>query len=195
VYLSGGSTVVFLGIGFASGFASGTAGSVFWALALVSFITLPFFFVGGLLRGRFARAGLQLLRDAPAEPTPSEAEASLRRALNDPTLRLSYWLEDTGCHVDTAGNRFELRRPPDGRMTTSIEYEGRPLAAIEYDASLRHEPELLEEVLATTRLALEKDRSLQALRRSEARSRAVLNALPDTMIRTDRDGTYLDVQG
>src|SRR5262249_61492870 len=60
VYLSGGAAVVFLGIGFAIGFASGTAGSVFWALALGSFVALPFFFVGGLLRGRFARAGLRL---------------------------------------------------------------------------------------------------------------------------------------
>jgi PAS domain S-box-containing protein len=195
VYASGGAAVALLGLGFAAGFASSTAGSVFWALSLVSFLTLPFFFVGGLVRGRFARAALHLLRDSPDEPTPSEAEASLRRALNDPTLRLAYWLEETGGYVDPLGEPFQLHREREGRLTSKIEYEGRPLAAIEYDASLRHEPELLEEVLATARLALEKDRGLQALRRSEARSRALLGVLPDVMIRTDREGTYLEVQG
>src|SRR5580765_8591522 len=66
---------------------------------------------------------------------------------------------------------------------------------MEYDSSLQHEPELLEEVLATATIALAKDRGVQALRRSEARSRALLGVLPDVMIRTDREGRYLEVQG
>jgi PAS domain S-box-containing protein len=195
VYLSGGAAAVFLGIGFGIGFASGTVGGVFWIAALVSFLALPYFFVGGLLRGRYSRAGLRLLLDSPDEPTPSEAEASLRRALSDPTLRLGYWLEDTGGYCDVRGRPFEPREDGNGRLTRKIDYEGRPLAAVEYDASLRHEPELLEEVLATARLALEKDRGLQAFRQSEARGRALLGILPDVMIRTNREGAYLEVEG
>ena len=38
-------------------------------------------------------------------------------------------------------------------------------------------------------------RSEQALRRSEARNRALLNAIPDLMLRIGKDGTYLDFKG
>ena len=40
-----------------------------------------------------------------------------------------------------------------------------------------------------------KDRGLQALRLSEARSRALLDAIPDLMFRMARDGTYLEAAG
>ena len=195
VYLTGGTTIVMVGLGFGTSFVSDIASNIFWVTGLVAYVALPFFFVAGLLRSRFARTGIRLLLESPDEPTPSEAEASLRRALSDPSLRLAYWLDEQRGYVDTAGVPLDPQAPADGRLATKIEYEGRPLAAIEYDASLRHEPELLEEVLATARLALEKDRDVQALRSVEARQRALLNAMPDLMIRTGRDGTYLDIQG
>jgi PAS domain S-box-containing protein len=195
VYISGGTAIAAIGVGFAAGLASDVLASVFWAIALTAYIALPFFFLWGLLRTRFGRRGIRLLLESPDEPTPSEAEASLRRALDDPTLRLAYWLDERRGYVDTTGAALDPEAPLDGRLATRIEYEGRPLAAIEYDASLSHEPELLEEVLATARLALEKDRDVQALRSVEARQRALLDAMPDLMIRTARDGTYLDIQG
>ncbi len=43
------------------------------------------------------------------------------------------------------------------------------------------------------RLRLEKDRTVRELRISEYRSRALLNAIPDTMFRVARDGTVLDI--
>jgi PAS domain S-box-containing protein len=48
-------------------------------------------------------------------------------------------------------------------------------------------------VAIALRLRLEKDRSVRALRISEYRSRALLNAIPDTMFRVARDGTVLDI--
>jgi PAS domain S-box-containing protein len=194
VYVSGGAAVVFLFVGFAVGLASELSGSVFWALALTCFVALPFCFVGGLLRWRFSRAGTQMLLAAD-EAGPSEAEASLRRALGDPSLRLGYWLEDEGTYRDARGDAVELRATAGGRMATAISPEGWPLAAIEYDVSLSHEPELLEEVLAAVRLTLEKEQALQAVRLGDARSRALLSVLPDAMIRTNRKGEYLEVQG
>ena len=68
-------------------------------------------------------------------------------------------------------------------------------AAIVHDAALLHQQALLDEVVSAARLAIEKDRGLQALRRSEARSRALLDAIPDLMFRIARDGTYLEVAG
>jgi PAS domain S-box-containing protein len=194
VYASGGAAVAFLGLGFAVNFVNHLAGDVFWAMALVCFVALPFFFVGGLLRWRFHRAGVRMLLDS-GESTPSEAEALLRRALGDPSLRLSYWVEDERCYVDLEGEVLEPGCDCPGRLSAEIAYEDRPLAAIEYDASLSFEPELLEEVLATTRLTLEKDKRLHQLRLGEARSRALLRVLPDAMIRTNREGVYLEVQG
>jgi PAS domain S-box-containing protein len=193
VYACGGAAVAFLGVGFAVDFASSTAGGVFWALALTCFIALPFFFVGGLLRWRLSRAGMRLLDAGVA--SPFEAEESLRHALGDPTLRLGYWLEDERAYVDPDGDVLDPRDADKDRLTRTISHEGRPLAAVEYDSSLSHEPELLEEVLAAARLTLERERALQATRIGDARSRALLSVLPDAMIRTNRAGEYLEVQG
>jgi PAS domain S-box-containing protein len=194
VYISGGAAVVFLFVGFAVGLVSELSGSVFWALALTCFIALPFCFVGGLLRWRFSRAGTRMLLDAGGT-SPSEAEALLRRALGDPSLRLGYWLEDEGTYRDARGEAVELRATAGGRMTIAISPDGEPLAAIEYDVSLSHEPELLHEVLAAVQLTLEREQALQAVRLGDARSRALLSVLPDAMIRTNREGEYLEVQG
>src|SRR5581483_3065152 len=125
----------------------------------------------------------------------AEAQTVLREVVGDPSLLLAEWSEDQGVYVDVEGNPFRPAPEGNGRLSTPIEYRGRPLAMIEYDSSLRHEPELLEEVITTARLALEKDRGLRALRLAESRQRALLDAMPDLMIRTARDGTYLDVKG
>ena len=194
VYASGAGAAAFLVLGFAVTFASTAAGNVFWALALACFIALPFCFVGGLLRWRLSRAGTRMLLE-PGAGSPSDAEASLRRALGDPSLRLAYWLDDEHTYCDVRGDTLEPGGATDGRLITTIADEGAALAAIEYDASLSHEPELLEEVLAATRLTLQKEQALQVVRLGEARSRALLGALPDAMIRTNREGTYLEVQG
>src|SRR5439155_16433020 len=41
----------------------------------------------------------------------------------------------------------------------------------------------------------ERETGADALRRSDARLRALLDAIPDLMIRFDRDGTYTDICG
>src|SRR5262249_23616671 len=79
--------------------------------------------------------------------------------------------------------------------TTIDDFDGRPMAAVVHDAALRDEPDLLAEVVVTARLALQRDRGMQALRRSEARMRGLFDALPDLMIRFTRDGRYVDIRG
>jgi PAS domain S-box-containing protein len=135
----------------------------------------------------------RLLLETPDEPTLEEAQEGLRRALGDPTAVLAYWDADRRTYVDTTGDPFELPPDSDDVVTTSIEYEGRRLAALVHDAALRRDqPELLEDVVAAARVALEKDRSLRALRATQQRSRALLDAIPDNMFRIRRDGSYLD---
>ncbi len=50
-----------------------------------------------------------------------------------------------------------------------------------------------QSVVVTSRDVTDRVAAEQALRRSEERNRALLNAIPDAMVRLSRDGTYLDV--
>jgi len=167
--------------------------AVLMVLIQLGFIAFPLAFLFGLLRGKLARvSAVSLLLDVPDNPTPSQIEEGLRRTLADPTLRLALWLREGESYVDVTGRPIEL--PPDTEKTATqrIGYEDRPVAALIHDAVLLNEPDLLEQVLATIRVAAERDQSLQALRVSEQRTRALLDAIPDLMFRISRDGRYLD---
>jgi PAS domain S-box-containing protein len=173
-------------------FVDEVAEALEWLL-LASLIAVPVAFLYGLLRTRLARAEVgRLLLEVPEAADPEQVQEALARALGDPTLRLALWVDHARRYVDVQGHDVELSADTADRVTTRIEYEGRPLAAIQHDPQLLREPELLQEVVAAARLGLEKDRGLRALRRVERRQRALLDAIPDIMFRIARDGTYLD---
>ena len=195
VYLSGGVTLVLIGVLFGISYASGTAAGVLAVAAFVTFGTVPLLFLAGLLRMRLYRAGARLLREVPDHPTPEEIQTGFRRVLGDPTLTFLTWLDEIDAYVDTRGNPCELPWDTPLRVVTRIEYEDLKLGALVHDAALLHHPALLDEVVSAARIAMAKDRGLDALRRSEARSRALLDAIPDLMFRIARDGTYLEVKG
>jgi PAS domain S-box-containing protein len=196
VYLSGCATLALVGTLFALDYVSDAAAEVVAVAAFLSFGTVPLFFLAGLLRTRLARAAARLIQEVPQEASIEEAQTGLRRVLGDPTLNYLAWLDETGGYVDARGDPAELPASTRRRVATRIDTEdGEPLAALVHDAALLHEQALLDEVVAAARLAIQKDRGLQALRRSEARGRALLGAIPDLMFRMARDGTYLEVQG
>jgi len=72
-----------------------------------------------------------------------------------------------------------------------VERSGERIAALVHDESLLEDPQLIDAVVAAAGLALENERRLAALARSETRNRALLDAMPDVMFRIARDGTYL----
>jgi PAS domain S-box-containing protein len=109
-----------------------------------------------------AEAVLTLLTVTPENATLREAEAGLRAALGDPTLRLARWEDDREEHVDADGNVF---RRPDGLALTPIAYEDRPVAVIAHDPALHEEPELMRTIAVVARMGLEKDRADAVLRR------------------------------
>ena len=196
VYFSGGLALALVTGLFLVDSFSNSAGDALGIAAFSVFGTVPLFFLAGLLRTRLYRAGARLLREVPDEPTTEQIERGLRTVPGDPTLEYLSWLDETGGYVDASGRPREL--PPDTvlRTTTRIDSEsGEPLAALVHDAALLHKPALLDEVVSTARVAIQKDRGLEALRRSEARSRALLDAIPDLMFRIARDGTYLEAKG
>ena len=171
-------------------------GNVFWWILLFIFASVPLSFLAGLLRTRLARASVgRLVEDLAAVREPKEVRAALRRALGDPSLRLGYWLPDSETYVDEVGQPFQLERAAEGRATTPVEHEGALVAVLIHDPTLTDQPEFLGGVAAAASLALAREGSLQALRSSERRYRALLNAIPDLMFRMSRDGVYLDFKG
>jgi signal transduction histidine kinase len=142
------AVAISLGVG-ASGvsdLAHGIAGSV----AMLAFLMLPFAYLVGLLRSRYARAGAvsELLG---ALGSRAGLRDTLADALGDPSLRLVYW---TGRWVDREGRPVEL---PD-RGVTQVERDGACIGAIVHDPQLDEEPELVGAVAAAAALALENER-------------------------------------
>jgi PAS domain S-box-containing protein len=195
VYFSGGATIVLIAALFAVGSFSTGAGDVMAVVAFLTFGTVPLFFLAGLLRTRLRRGGARLLQEVPDDPTAAEIEAGFRSVLGDPGLSFLMWLDEVGAYVDTRGDPRELPWDTPSRVVTRIEYGDLRLGAIVHDPALLHDRALLDEVVSSARIAMAKDRGLEALRRSEARSSALLDAIPDLMFRIARDGTYLEVKG
>ncbi len=191
VYVGGLASLMLVGLSFALHQLTHFS-EVVGTVGIIAFISVPFFFLVGLLRTRLARAGALLLQDTAETPSIEEAQAGLRRALNDPSLRLLLRDDERDGYVDASGRRADVPDESERAAVTRLAYEGRPLAVIVHDPALRGEPELLDDVLATARLALVKDRSVHALRASERRNRALLDAIPDNMFRIRGDGTYVD---
>jgi signal transduction histidine kinase len=195
VYATSGTTIVFLVLAFAVTAASESAGEIVWWIILFVFASVPLSFLAGLLRTRLARASLgRLVEDLARAREPREVTDALRRAVADPSLELGFWLSDSETFVDADGQPFELEET-EGRTTTRVEHEGQLVAVLMHDRSLDDQPEFLAAVAAAASLALAREGSVQALRRSERRYRALLNAIPDLMFRMSREGVYLDFKG
>ena len=135
-------------------------------LGQIVFASVPFTFLAGLLRDRVARAdalGALLVRLGEA-PGTDGLRGLLAEALNDPSLKVLYWVE--GCWVKRDGQAAEI---PADRAWTPVELEGQRVGAIVHDRSLRSEPEVLNTIAAAAGLAMRSERLEAALRRSRAR--------------------------
>ena len=155
--------------------------------------TMPLGFELGLLRSRLARGAVaELVVELGQTRAPGELRNALARALHDPSLALAYWLPGQGRYVDLEGQPVE---PPcddsRGVVTTIVERDGRRVAALVHDSSLRDDPELVEAVCAAAGLALENERlqaelraQLDELRASRAR---IVEAADTERRRLERD--------
>jgi PAS domain S-box-containing protein len=195
VLIAGGWTLVFFALTIVVFPVSETAANLVGIGFVAGFVATPFVFLWGILRSRLVRLDLAPLLAEPSEtPTLGETQDVLRALVRDPSLELLYWVEEASAYFDVERRRRELPGLSSDLAWTRVDSDTGPLAALIYDPVLCDEPEQIERVTAALRLRLEKDRSVRALRISEYRSRALLNAIPDTMFRLSRDGTILDVQ-
>jgi len=150
---------------------------------LTTLMLWPLGFLAGLARTHLDRSAVgDLAIELDQAWSPDRLEQALARVLHDPTLQLAYWLSDQQVFVDAAGRPVEL--PPEGgaRGVTVLRQDTDTVAALLHDPALDDDPELVQAVAATARLAIENQR-LQAEVRAqleEARaSRARIVAFGD----------------
>jgi signal transduction histidine kinase len=157
LYLTGGATLIFLLLTFATDQAAGdSVTTVVNAISIVLLASVPFAFLVGLLRTNLARAsavseivgGRRDLREA------------LAAGLGDPSLELAYWLPNKEHYVDRDGRLVELPEEGSRRAATLIEHDGRCIAAIIHDPALAHPDQqpLVQAAGAAAALALENER-------------------------------------
>jgi signal transduction histidine kinase len=147
---------------------------LFW-WQILAFVALPLALLAGFLRARLARASVGDLVVELEHAPPHGILSALARALDDPTLKIVYWLPERQAFVDAAGRSVEL--PTDGkRAVTQLEHDGEPLAALIHDPSLLEEPKLVRAAGAAAGLALENARL-------HAETRAQLEEVRDSRIR------------
>ena len=118
---------------------------------------------------------------------------ALASALGDDRLAVFYWLDQRqgtahGGWVDPQGHAAGEPSAGDGRSVKLVEQDGTRIAAIDYDAALDSEPELLDAVTAAVGLALRNDR-LQAELRAEVEFwDTVTNTVPSLLVTVGTDG-------
>ena len=148
-----------------------------WVLSLPA---VALSFAAGLVNRRLhvasALQNLTLRLRAPA--SPAELRGSLADALEDPSLRVVYWMPgDPGRWVDESG---WPARAPEGEAETAVTdvvVDGRRLAAVVHSTTLAPDTALIRAaasyglvVLENTRLIGELQSSLQRLSESETRT-------------------------
>ncbi len=158
-----------------------------------SLACLPFAFLLGLLRAHFSHA--DAVSSVVGRLGGSGGRGALRNALaealGDPTLELAYWVPDQDSYVDAEGRPMPVDSTPKGKIATTIDHEGRRIAAIVHDADLADESDLVQAVGAAAALTLENERldaellaKVEELRASRSR---IVQAGYDQRRRLERD--------
>ena len=113
----------------------------------------------GLVHARAQRRSVaRIVAELGGAPPPGTLEWALAKAMDDPELRIAYWLPATRRFVDAGGNPVEEPGAAPGRVVTPLVRGGRRVALVTHGAAVT---DLEREMGAAVRLALENER-LQA---------------------------------
>jgi PAS domain S-box-containing protein len=149
-------------------------------------------FVAALIRNGRVRATVERFADDLARSEGAwTLRRSLCRALGDNALELGFWIPHLEAYVDSEGRPVDLT-PVRRQERTVVADAGTPVAA------LLHAPadaELVQAVCAIAAPSLERERGEHVARLRGSETAALVNALPDLMLRIRRDGTYVDFAG
>jgi PAS domain S-box-containing protein len=185
VYAAGTLTLVVLLLGNVLEAIAPSVGDVFGGLFLVTFLLVPWAFLLGVLRSRFARgsvAGMMvdLEHGRPLRETIAEA-------LGDPALGLAFWLEGERRWVDSEGRTIDLSQVPSAAITV-VERDGRRVGALLHDESFAAEPELVESITAAAAFALDNERLQAELRAQNALLATIVHTAPSLLLTVDQEG-------
>jgi signal transduction histidine kinase len=135
-----------------------TAPEALTIATVLAFIAVPIAVLVDILRARLARSAVgELVLALRSNAAPRALRDALARALGDPSLVLAPWLPEYETYADLDGRPVQLPADP-RRVTTLVDRNGTPVAALVHDASLSEEPELLNAVGATAAIAVENAR-------------------------------------
>jgi signal transduction histidine kinase len=151
-------SAVAVSLGISSSGVSDLAHNIAASVAMLAFLALPFAYLIGLLRSRYARAGT-VGGVLGALSSRAVLRDTLADALGDPSLRLVYFTAG-GRWVDREGKPVELPE----RGVTKVERDGACIGAILHDPQLDDEPDLVQAIAAAAALALENERLEAELR-------------------------------
>jgi signal transduction histidine kinase len=154
--------------------ANGTLERHLWLGQAFALAALALGVVWSWVRARRARSAVaRLVVELAQSPPPGGLRDVLAGIVGDRDLLLAYPLDDPAGLVDAHGRPLEL---PSGRETTSLVRGGRTVAVLAHAPGLLDDEQLVEEVTAAARLALENERlqadvraRLEQLRTSRAR--------------------------
>ena len=109
------------------------------ALLAAAFLTEP------LMARAFSGVALQrMLRSFERASTPAERERVIAETLDDPGLRIAFWLPRSKHWVGTSGQTLELPSVRSTQVWTPVVREGHPIAAVIHDRTLTDSPEVVE---------------------------------------------------
>lgn len=145
------------------------------------------------IRARRARSAVaRLVVDLAQAPPPGGLRDVLASIVGDPELVLAYPLSDSGGLVDAEGRPVEVSRRAE---QTTLVHEGGTVAVLAHAPGLLDDEQLVDEVAAAARLALEYERlqaevrvRIQELRSSRARIVATGDAERKRLERDLHDG-------
>src|SRR4051794_26710898 len=149
VIYAAGVTLAAYALIFAGIAVGGKGGGALLFLAFPAFITVPFAFMIGLVRGRLSRAGAVAELVEALGRTDDRRQSlrdSLAAALGDTSLTLAYWIPEQQAYFDSQGQRIELPAVGSGRAATTVERAGERLALVLHDESLADEGDLVRAV-------------------------------------------------
>jgi signal transduction histidine kinase len=165
VLVAGGTYLALVAITFAvsldrGSVSTGTLEHRLWFGEAAALLGVAAAVAWGWLRVRRARQSVtRLVVDLAASPPPGGLRDALAAIVGDPTLTVAYAVGPNGRRlVDPSGRQVEL---PADREETTLLRDGRPVAVLSHATGVLGDTQLVEEVSAAGRLALENER-LQA---------------------------------
>jgi signal transduction histidine kinase len=162
-----------------------------FVLRAVALTCLALGLLGARLRAeRTTRAVARLAAALGEAPSPGSLQAALRGTLGDDRLEVAYWLPSAGHHVDSCGQQV-VPSPDRDQASTDIVRDGRLIAVVVHDRALLADRDLVADIGAAARLAVDNERlraeglaHMEELRASRAR---VVRMADSTRRQLERD--------